>query len=464
MTGSKLDAISSSKGDIVTILPIEIGIIVSDYLSFTEYLHARKVSKAWQRYWGNKHVLTRLFKHRFRIYFETKGPVLEPSFEEFAYQQHAMQLGRYCSMGIYSYDGQEHNYFGTLSLDRTYHNGRVAWSDDISIYVTTLLTGITTKYLISETESVSSFWLNQDLLVCQSWQRRDKLYAWSLDTGIQDTFEFTRKIKHITLSDNRVGIVTEIDVIIWTVGGVAQKITNGITTPTYTPEALLFHPTSPNKIVLLSTHKVTSTAQKHIFTLGLHAREYKYGSRQDTLSQGTCSQDTCSFDMPFTSDPYDEQVQFDIRLVNNNGLYSICWFYEEIVDLSDIDHTCTFKHNDNDGRSYYRLLSYDIYNKRFSLQCFASSPLRVDDVRLHTPPGEFYRDSHVWEDQMLTPVIGVGSTSYHYLFQTVRALDQVSNESSSVRFINGITDSLHSRPDEIRDLEGEKDGLISYFT
>jgi hypothetical protein len=85
-------------------------------------------------------------------------------------------------------------------------------------------------------------------------------------------------------------------------------------------------------------------------------------------------------------------------------------------------------------------------------------------VQLHTPPGEFYRDSHVWEDQMLTPVIGVGSTSYHYLFQTVRALDQVSNESSSVRFINGITDSLHSRPDEIRDLDGEKDGLISYFT
>jgi hypothetical protein len=126
------------------------------------------------------------------------------------------------------------------------------------------------------------------------------------------------------------------------VGGVAQKITNGITTPTYTPEALLFHPTSPDKIVLLSTHKITSIAQKHVFTLGLHALEYKYGSPQDTLpqdtlSQGTCSQDTCSFDMPFTSDPYDEQVQFDIRLVNNNGLYSICWFYEEIVDLSDID-------------------------------------------------------------------------------------------------------------------------------
>jgi hypothetical protein len=46
-----------------------------------------------------------------------------------------------------------------MSLDHTYHNGRVAWSDNIAVDVTILLTGITKMYLISHTDPVRSFCL-----------------------------------------------------------------------------------------------------------------------------------------------------------------------------------------------------------------------------------------------------------------------------------------------------------------
>lgn len=57
---------------------------------------------------------------------------------------------------------------------------------------------------------------------------------------------------------------------------------------------------------------------------------------------------------------------------------------------------------------------------------------------------------------MLTPVIDVSSTSRYFLFQTVKAFDQVSDICRSFRYISGIKDSLQTQPDE--------DLLISYFT
>jgi hypothetical protein len=39
-----------------------------------------------------------------------------------------------------------------------------------------------------------------------------------------------------------------------------------------------------------------------------------------------------------------------------------------------------------------------------------------DGVQLELPSDNFLRDTYVWVDQMLTPVIDAGSTSWHYLF------------------------------------------------
>jgi hypothetical protein len=67
-----------------------------------------------------------------------------------------------------------------------------------------------------------------------------------------------------------------------------------------TPEAVLFHPTSENTIVLLSSCKITSTDTdtKHIFTLRLTAQEYTNGNIQTTSF----------FDIPFISDPKDSYI------------------------------------------------------------------------------------------------------------------------------------------------------------
>jgi hypothetical protein len=89
-----------------------------------------------------------------------------------------------------------------------------------------------------------------------------------------------------------------------------------------------------------------------------------------------------------------------------------------------------------------------------------------DGVQLELPSNDFLRDTYVWADQMLMPVINAGSTSCHFLFQTVMARHQVSKESPSVRYIGGIKDPVKTKPekDSIINLKGQNRGLLSYFT
>ena len=98
------------------------------------------------------------------------------------------------------------------------------------------------------------------------------------------------------------------------------------------------------------------------------------------------------------------------------------------------------------------------------MRCFAGGA-NANGVQLHVPPGDFNTFSQVWADQMLTPVLDVGSSSRHYLFQTVRALDKVSKDPSAVRYICGISESpkAESYEDSIEELKSQ-DGLLSYFT
>jgi hypothetical protein len=215
--------------------------------------------------------------------------------------------------------------------------------------------------------------------------------------------------------------------------------------------------------VLLSSSKITSTdTAKHIFTLRITAQEYTNGNIQKT----------CFFDVPFIFDPYEIQVQFDIRLIDNNGLFSTCWIFYNITDLGNVAHICTPKLHKDKDRSHYCLLSYDVYHTQFIMQCFGEGLAVVDDnVQLHLPSVEFHEYSQVWANQMLTPIIDVGSTSRHFIFQIIKAFDQISNEHPSVRYMSGIKDSLQTTPDkdltgELRtgELKGPMDWLISYFT
>jgi hypothetical protein len=287
----------------------------------------------------------------------------------------------------------------------------------------------------------------------------------SVPVGLIRTYLLSRRgSKHITLHDDRVGIVTKRDIIIWTVGGGTQIITGDITpdgdstkdSERLTPEAILFHPTSPATIVLLSSRKIKSTDPRHVFTLRLTAQEH--------TNRGL--QQPCFFDVPFTSDNYQKEAQFDVGLIDNNGIYSVYWIFRGFTDLSNVSHACSYH---KDGRSNYHLLSYDMYHQGFIMKCFdagADDEGLEDGVQLHLPPDDFLRDTYVWADQMLTLVIDSGSTSCHFLFQSVTARHQVSKEFPSVRYISGIKDPVNTKPkkDLMISLKGQNEGLLFYFT
>jgi hypothetical protein len=244
--------------------------------------------------------------------------------------------------------------------------------------------------------------------------------------------------------------------MIWTASGGMQQTLGYIATTDPVPEAVLFHPTSQSTIVLVSCRSINSTDPRHTFILRLTVQEYTDGDL------GT----SCFLDMPFLCHLEDfEQVQFDIRPIDENGIYSICWVFGDDTDLSNVSYACRLKHHNSDG-SFYHLLCYDMYRKELMMRCFAHGVVTDNDTQLHIPPGEFCTSSQVWADRMLTPVIGAGSTSRQYLLQTVMALDQVSGDPPAVRYTDGINDSPEAVTcnDSIVDEQGRADGLLSYFT
>jgi hypothetical protein len=99
--------------------------------------------------------------------------------------------------------------------------------------------------------------------------------------------------------------------------------------------------------------------------------------------------------MPFLCHLEDfEQVQFDIRPIDENGIYSICWVFDNDTDLSNVSHACRLKHHNSDG-SFYHLLCYNMYHKELMMRCFVQGVVTDNDTQLHIPPGEFY--PFAWE-------------------------------------------------------------------
>ena len=243
--------------------------------------------------------------------------------------------------------------------------------------------------------------------------------------------------------------------MIWTASGGMQEPLGHIATTDPVPEAVLFHPTSRGTIILVSSRHIHPTDPKHNFTLRLLVQEYINGTIGNS----------CFLDMPFLRHLADfERVEFDIRPIDENGIYSVCWIFDDVTDLSNVSHACRLKHHDG-NISFYHLLCYDMYRKELTMRCFADGIDTNDITQLQVPPGEFCTSSQVWAGQMLTPVIGAGSTCRQFLFQTVIEFDQVSTDPPSIRYIDGIGDSSKAVTcnNSVVDERGQAHGLLSYF-
>src|SRR6266498_859957 len=95
------------------------------------------------------------------------------------------------------------------------------------------------------------------------------LYAWLLNEDATFEIQISSQIKHVTVHNNQVGIVTQLNTLIWTVGGGTQQIET-----TNTPEAVLFHPMSQDIIVLTSSQKMDAEDSKHLFIMRFFVEEY----------------------------------------------------------------------------------------------------------------------------------------------------------------------------------------------
>lgn len=79
------------------------------------------------------------------------------------------------------------------------------------------------------------------------------------------------------------------------------------------PQAVLFHPTSQDTIVLVSSQEMESEDADHVFVIRLIAEECTNGNLQQT-----------SFiDIPFLLDRPRDNPQVDIRPVDHNSVYSV---------------------------------------------------------------------------------------------------------------------------------------------
>ena len=287
-----------------------------------------------------------------------------------------------------------------------------------------------------------------------------KLYVWLLDTDSTFNIEIsaintTTMSKYITSCEDQIGTVTnENNVKVWSPNN-TQEIYIAPTDPV--PEAVLFHPTSRGGIMLVSSENIHSQDLSDDSIFRLHICEYVNGAAGNS----------CSIDMPLLRRlrAGDEPVGFDIRPIDDNLIYSICWVFGHIIDLSKLPHACREKRHN--GNVFDHLLCYDISRKEWTLRCFLAemSAKGTDGTNepLQSPPQEFCSYSQVWAGRMLTPVIGAGSTSRQFLFRAVTALDQVSLDPPAVHLIDGIgcpTNAVSCNDHE----EIPAEGLLFYVT
>jgi hypothetical protein len=214
--------------------------------------------------------------------------------------------------------------------------------------------------------------------------------------------------KFISLYNNQVGIVMEKNyTIAWTIEGDVYPIADD---PTQSPthETILFHPTLRDTFVIISRDIA-------------HNRSWIV---VDEFTSGICT-NTCEFSL-YLEDNNEEFVEFDIRPIDENGLYSICWVDGHILDGN---YACVEYYEK--GAFFHHLLSYNVYEKAFMMKCFYGGISNVDkkfgnlkETDLRPLPDEFGSYCFVWGDQMLTPYVDFESNSL--FVQTVWSFEKMS--------------------------------------
>jgi hypothetical protein len=155
--------------DFVPELPVEITILMSQYLTPYDLLTTHLVSKRWRETWTNVSICNKLMKEYFRSTFETSYSELprdsrSTTFVTALRQMCAMQSGDYNSMRILRYDRGKDNGPQPV-LDREYCNGRVAWSIKGGIQVRTLCTDVTMLYMTPNRDDVVKWTLSERFVV-----------------------------------------------------------------------------------------------------------------------------------------------------------------------------------------------------------------------------------------------------------------------------------------------------------
>jgi F-box domain len=149
--------------DFIPELPVEIRIGITEYLDLPDLIAIRCVSRRWHECWIHISICNKLMKQYFRSAFENTYMLLPDdekptTFMAASDRLYSMRKGQYHSMAILRYDRAEDE-AGEPSpiLDRQYNNGRIAWTIDGGIKVSTICTGITKTYLTPDREK-AQFW------------------------------------------------------------------------------------------------------------------------------------------------------------------------------------------------------------------------------------------------------------------------------------------------------------------
>jgi hypothetical protein len=158
--------------DIILQLPADIFVMICKHLDPTDVIVICRVSKCWRSCLSSERIYHHLIKAYFRNHYELYNiptECAEKVLRALALEQWKRQRSLYYSTAVYSYDildGDEYNIHSN-NYYKTYYGGRVAWRSGAEIKVTTLSTGITRPYFMSDSTSVSKFWLGTTLLVAE---------------------------------------------------------------------------------------------------------------------------------------------------------------------------------------------------------------------------------------------------------------------------------------------------------
>lgn len=155
--------------DFVPELPVEIRLSITNYLDVSDLINIRGVSRRWFQSWTQVPICNKLMKENFRSAFENSYSLLPDEQKPSAFiaasdRLHSMQNGDYYSMKILNYQTPR---LGEPSpvFDRLYNNGRVAWSIEERVMVSTICSGTIRTYMSPHRENMKILALSDKVIV-----------------------------------------------------------------------------------------------------------------------------------------------------------------------------------------------------------------------------------------------------------------------------------------------------------